>query len=130
MRNSLIHFWPVHLAVILGVAVTCAVVTGALLVGDSVRGSLTSLTLQRLGQIDYALVTQRFFQEDLAQKLESELSFTSYVGKVAPAILLKGTAVFPNTGTRASKVGIQGIDPRFLQVFNSKLNFEFASTIT
>lgn len=125
MRNSLIHFWPIHLAVVLGAAVTCAVVTGALLVGDSVRGSLTSLTLQRLGQIDYALVTQRFFQEDLSQRLESRLSLTTYAGQVAPAILLKGTAVFPKTGARASKVGIQGIDRRFLQVFDSKLDFGF-----
>ena len=39
-----------------------AVLTGALLVGDSVRGSLKHLALDRLGGIDYVLVTPRFFR--------------------------------------------------------------------
>ena len=43
MRRSLIHFWRINLAVLLGAAVATAVLTGALLVGDSVRGSLRRL---------------------------------------------------------------------------------------
>ena len=49
---SLRHYRRIHIAVALGVAVATAVLTGALLVGDSVRGSLRDLTLQRLGNID------------------------------------------------------------------------------
>ena len=61
MRRSLIYFWRIQLAVLLGAAVATAVLTGALLVGDSVRGSLRDLTLDRLGRIDYALASERFF---------------------------------------------------------------------
>src|SRR5439155_7363902 len=51
-----------HLGVILGVAVGSAALIGALAVGDSVRGSLRELALQRLGNIHYAMAPQdRFF---------------------------------------------------------------------
>jgi hypothetical protein len=63
---SLRHFRRIHLAVAMGVAVATAVITGALLVGDSVRGSLRELTLRRLGRIDTALVTGQPFRAALA----------------------------------------------------------------
>ena len=48
--RSWLYFWPMHATVACGVAAATAVLTGALLVGDSVRGSLRDLTLDRLGQ--------------------------------------------------------------------------------
>ncbi len=114
MRRSLSYFWRIQLAVLFGAAVATAVLTGALLVGDSVRGSLRDLTLDRLGRIDYALVSERFFREglatDLSYKLEGEAQFHR---ETVPAILLNGTAVNPKTKARASQVQIQGIDERF-----------------
>src|SRR3982751_841439 len=53
---SLRHYRRIHFAVAAGVAVATAVLTGALLVGDSMRGSLRELTLERLGRIDSAVV--------------------------------------------------------------------------
>ncbi|HEX7185918.1 MAG TPA: ABC transporter permease [Thermoanaerobaculia bacterium] len=64
--RGLTHFWRANLAVALGAAVASTVLTGALLAGDSVRGSLTDLTLERLGGIDAALVAEGFFREELA----------------------------------------------------------------
>ena len=114
MRRSLSYFWRIQLAVLLGAAVATAVLTGALLVGDSVRGSLQDLTLNRLGRIDYALISERFFREelatDLSQKLEGEAQFH---WETVPAILLNGAAVNPKSRARASRVQIQGIDERF-----------------
>ena len=55
--RSLAFHWRMHLAVALGVAAATAVLTGALLVGDSVRGSLRHLALDRLGKIEQILVT-------------------------------------------------------------------------
>ena len=114
MRRSLSYFWRIQLAVLLGAAVATAVLTGALLVGDSVRGSLRDLTLDRLGRIDYALVSERFFREelatDLSHRLETEAQFHR---ETVPAILLNGTAVNASTKARAARVQIQGIDVRF-----------------
>ena len=49
--RALTYYWRINLAVTAGAAVAAAVLTGALLVGDSVRGSLRGLTLERLGRI-------------------------------------------------------------------------------
>ena len=48
--RSLTYYWRTNLVVVLGVATAVAVLSGALLVGDSVRASLRDLVLQRLGQ--------------------------------------------------------------------------------
>jgi hypothetical protein len=53
-----------HLAVALGVAAATAVLTGAFLIGDSVRGSLRHLVLDRLGKIDDVLILDRFFRHE------------------------------------------------------------------
>ena len=55
ISKSLRHHWRIHLAVALGVAAATAVLTGALVIGDSVRGSLRHLVLDRLGRIDELL---------------------------------------------------------------------------
>ena len=46
-----------HLGVLLGATVGAAVLIGALLVGDSVRGSLRDMALARLGKIESAMAT-------------------------------------------------------------------------
>ena len=85
---SLRHYRRIHLAVALGVAVATAVLTGALLVGDSVRGSLRDLTLQRLGRIDAVLVAPHFFRAALAGELAEEAAFKQSFAAAEPAILV------------------------------------------
>ena len=90
------HAW-MHLAVALGVAVSAAVLCGALVVGDSMRGSLQEMTLARLGNVDAALVAPRFFRAELAGEIGSRLENSSPAAddrqkdlplKILPAILL------------------------------------------
>ncbi len=100
--NALKHFWQIHLTVALCTAVATGVLAGALIVGDSVRGSLKSLTTERLGAIQHALLADHFFQPDLLQR-ENKV----------PAILLNGTIVAPQTQKRASKVNIAGVTDDF-----------------
>src|SRR5437868_12481247 len=87
--KSLCHHWRIHVAVALGVAAATAVLTGALIIGDSVRGSLRHLVLDRLGQIDEMLVLDRFFRQDLA----GELASNRKEAKVVPAILFPAATV-------------------------------------
>jgi hypothetical protein len=49
LARGIAHYWQTHLAVVLGVATGVAVLAGALIVGDSVRGSLRDLVVERLG---------------------------------------------------------------------------------
>ena len=100
--NSLKHFWQIHLTVALCTAVATGVLAGALIVGDSVRGSLRNITTERLGAIQHALLADHFFQPDLLKRQNK-------VG----VILLNGTVVAPQTQARASKVNILGVTENF-----------------
>ena len=100
--NSLKHFWQIHLTVALCTAVATGVLAGALIVGDSVRGSLRNLTTERLGAIQYGLLADHFFPPDLLDRQNK-----------VPAILLNGTVVAPQGQTRASKVNILGVTGNF-----------------
>jgi putative ABC transport system permease protein len=119
MRRSLTYYLAIHVAVVLGAAVATATLTGSLIVGDSVRGSLCDLTLDRLGDTDDALVSDRMFREEIADDPSFRASYTS----VAPAILLTGSARggggTTSDGRLASGVQIVGIDARFAAQYPS-----------
>src|SRR6516225_10863287 len=59
-------YWRTNLAVVAGVATAVAVLSGALLVGDSVRGSLRDLVVERLGRTESTVTSTSFFREALA----------------------------------------------------------------
>ena len=64
MLLSLRRFWRTNLGVMLGVALASTVVTGALIVGDSMRYTLERTADQRLGSITHAVITgERFMSE-------------------------------------------------------------------
>jgi putative ABC transport system permease protein len=102
LLNSLTYHGRSNLAVGLGAAVGAAVLTGALLVGDSLRGSLRDRADRQLNGTAYALVGGRFFREQLADQLP---------GRVKPVILLQGT-VFAGD-RRAGHVTVLGVDDHF-----------------
>ncbi len=114
--RGLTHFWRANLAVALGAAVASTVLTGALLAGDSVRGSLTALMLDRLGGIDAALVTEIFFREKLAGDLG-----TKTAPLIAPMIVARASAVHGSSSTRASNVAVYGVDERFSRLHGQDL---------
>ncbi len=101
--RSLRHYWRTNLAVALGAAVGCAVLGGALLVGTSIRGSLRDLSLERLGRIDYALVSNRFFSAGLADALAASSQLA------VPAILHSGSVTHESSGRRAGNISVVGI---------------------
>jgi ABC-type lipoprotein release transport system permease subunit len=112
---SLAYHWRIHAAVACGVAVAAAVLTGALLVGDSMRGSLRGLTLDRLGRIDQAVVAESLFRAELAEEWSREPALASRNIAVAPAILLRVSLenVSRDPSQRANQVNLIGCDRRF-----------------
>jgi ABC-type antimicrobial peptide transport system permease subunit len=105
LLRNLRHFRLANLAVVAGMVVATAVLTGALMVGDSVRASLADLALQRLGPIDYALVSSRYFNEDLAQRIQTAKGFTEYFDTCIAGILVTGGAA--NDPATAHTGGVQ-----------------------
>jgi len=104
-----------NLAVALGAAFATASLTGALLVGDSMRGSLREIAVGRLGRIDHSLVAQRFFRQALADELATspEPQWPGDFTGVAPAILLRGGATHTELHTRVERVNLLGVDEHF-----------------
>jgi ABC-type lipoprotein release transport system permease subunit len=61
--KTLIHFYRWLAPVAAGVAVCSAVIVGALLVGDSMRGSLSHIAMDRIGNIDQIALAPRWFRQ-------------------------------------------------------------------
>jgi hypothetical protein len=116
VRRSLTYYWRTNIAVVAGIATAVAVLAGALLVGDSVRGSLRDLVAERLGRTDHVVLSAEFFREELADGLKSSESFNASFSGAAPLIALPGFASDPASGRRVGQVRIYGVDERFWQL--------------
>ena len=104
LRN-LRHFRGVNLALIAGMIVASAVLTGAMMVGDSVRGSLAQLARDRLGRIDDAVLARRFFDQSIAERLRADPQLAARYD-IVPAIVLQGGASNEKESVRAGSVQI------------------------
>jgi hypothetical protein len=106
--RSLTYYWRTNAAVVAAVSIAVSVLTGALLTGDSVRGSLRSLLVSRLGRTDHVLLSTGFFRDALASDLVEGTSFTA-----APLVSFQGMVTNERTGTRRAGVSVYGVDERF-----------------
>jgi len=112
VKRSLCFYWRTNLGVLLAVLVSTAVLTGALVVGDSVRHSLMMMVEARLGNTSLALVSEnRFFKAELADELAAELN-----AAIAPVLHLRGL-IANSDGTRlVNRVEVFGVDERFFEI--------------
>lgn len=104
--------WPISLSIALGVAIATAVITGALVVGDSMRASLRALTIDRLGRIDQVVIPGVFFPVEPLPK-------TADGRELHPVILFDRAVVEAGQGAeikRAGSVQVIGIEPQFWQL--------------
>jgi ABC-type lipoprotein release transport system permease subunit len=107
INRSLVYYWQTNLVVVLGVAIAVSVLAGALLIGESVRGSLRDLSARRLGKTDDLISAPNFFREQLAADLEQR------GGATCPLIALEGVVVHESSKRRAGGVKVYGVDERF-----------------
>ncbi len=140
IRRNLAHYWRTNAAVVAGVAVAVAVLSGALLVGQSVRASLRALALQRLGATEYVVSADRFFREDLAAGIVASdggsrrapqpaapATGPARLGASCPIIAAQGTVVHERTGRRAYDVNVYGVDERFWKLHGVSVRMNGAS---
>lgn len=122
--RSLRFHWRAHLGVLLGAAVGSAALIGALVVGDSVRGSLRDQALERLGSIRFLLAGKdRTFTDALGGRMPRNLMddwresrsgrgtdmWVWFSGGPGTVLLLPGTAARPGGEARANHVSVFGI---------------------
>jgi len=121
IRAGAAHAWRSYVAVGASVLVGTAALTGALLVGDSMRGSLRDRALARVGPVDLALRSPRFVRGDLADKLETavkSIPAREERGGACGLIELLGGVEHADTRRRANDVRLFGVDSSLHRVFD------------
>lgn len=111
LLRSLDHHRRMHAAIVLCALIDCAALTGALLVGDSMRGSLQEQALRRLGPVEYALRSERFVRETVAREVGG-----------CGLIVMNGAAEHAERRARARGVQILGVDASFWRLFDGTMN--------
>ncbi len=123
--KSLWYYKKQHLSVFASIVLSTTILTGALVLGDSVRLSLLTLVEQRLGKTTYVLNTgTRFVRAKLADEISGKIK-----SPVAALMKVNGIAVNQNLTGRRYSVNVLGVDSSFRQFVKSKfktLNYDEA----
>jgi len=115
LRNAW-FFRTLHLPVLLGTALAAAVLTGSLVVGDSLRGSLKARAERQLNGIESAYLGAQLIEAERAAGLP---------GQAVPALILQGSIQLddpklePTAVPRATIVGINPAGREFLRLYTT-----------
>ncbi|NOU16423.1 MAG: FtsX-like permease family protein [Bacteroidales bacterium] len=116
--QSIRFYWRQHLAVFLGTVISTAVLTGALIIGDSVKMSLNKLVDVRLGKTRFALQAgDRFVRAKLASEIGVKMNTAT-----ASLLMVQGIAINPESESRINKIQVVGIDSSFWKLSDIKID--------
>ena len=107
----------------LGVVVSTTVLTGSLIIGDSVRYSLQQSTFSRLGETTHLVsVKERYFRQEMASEMEADNPEI----KATSVLLLEGMAVATPIAIgggqqRVNKVQVVGVSQDFEEISKTNL---------
>lgn len=114
LRNLRYYRKP-YLSVLAGTVISTAVLTGALIVGDSVRYSLAQLTDIRLGKTRFSIQAgDHLFRQHLASDLALQTNSLA-----VPVLQLEGIAVNTDKNAQINRVEVLGIDNQFAKLWNT-----------
>ncbi len=114
--SSVRHYLKSDLLIALGLAVSTAIITGAFIVGDSVRYSLDRTVYYRLGNITHSITAgDRFFPAGLAQKMESGMQYLTSSG-----LILEGMGLAEGGKLRLENLQILGVDEKFKEMSDAR----------
>jgi putative ABC transport system permease protein len=90
------QWWPQVAALAAACGVVATTISGALSVGEGMQAGLARLALDRLGQIEAAVIAEDFFTANLATRFTTDGGGPSHV---VPAIVMPAVAVKPGGAT-------------------------------
>ncbi|MCK5693771.1 MAG: ABC transporter permease, partial [Bacteroidales bacterium] len=123
ISNNLKYYARKNLLLALGVAISGAVLTGALVVGDSVDHSLNLIVEHRLGNITHVLKAgDRYFTKELSERVEAQLQVP-----VSSILLQEGSAVADGGARRINHIQVLGVESTFDKVAGVQ---DYYSTLT
>ncbi|RPI46000.1 MAG: hypothetical protein EHM46_01115, partial [Bacteroidetes bacterium] len=109
IRNNLVYYGRKNLLLASGIAISAAVLTGALVVGDSVKHSLNRIVELRLGEVTHVVrAGDRYFSTELAGKVGMETGTP-----ISPVLMEEGVAIAGGGQRRINQVRVIGVDASF-----------------
>ena len=110
--GSLRHYRRDHTALAIMIALCAAIISGALLVGHSVRESLKENALSRLGPYRHMIAAGEYtMSQSLAERMSRDLEMP-----VSGILSARGIVRLADGSSQANKIGIFGIDSGFAEV--------------
>jgi ABC-type antimicrobial peptide transport system permease subunit len=95
-----------NLTIILGIALSTAILVGALIIGDSVKYSLQQITVQRLGKTSQVITAgERLFRTQLATELAEKTGT-----ETAALLRANGFGVIDGGDLRINQLAVWGVD--------------------
>lgn len=106
------HYWRAHLGVVIGTALGAMVLSGSLLVGDSVKATLKKQALARVGKAVVAMSGgDRFFRAALAPAVSPD---------TAAVVLVRGSVSRADGASRVNQAQVIGVDAQFWNLAQEK----------
>ncbi len=100
------HYRKLNLTIILGIALSTAILVGALIIGDSVKYSLQQITVQRLGNTSQVITAgERLFGQQLATELAAKTGV-----ETAALLRANGFGVIDGGELRINQLAVWGVD--------------------
>ena len=104
--KSLWHYRKLNLTVVLGIALSTAILLGALIVGDSVQFSLQQITTLRLGRTSQVITAgERLFRINLGKEISANTGV-----KAASLLRTNGIAIIEGGKSQYNQIAVWGID--------------------
>ncbi|MGD9714423.1 MAG: FtsX-like permease family protein, partial [Thermomicrobiales bacterium] len=119
--RSLRYYWRPQLAVLFAVVVATAALTGALLVGDSMRASLRRQAFDRIGRFSHVILAPRNVRQSFVTRLAHQQTLQSELITPCPILLSPCGVSEPNSHRRVDQAQVLGVTRDFwIQGENAK----------
>lgn len=116
--KSFIYYRAKNFIVFLGIVLSTGILTGSLMIGDSVKYSLRGIVDVRLGKTEFVIASgTNLFHAPVAGKLSGRLHVA-----VAPVLQVKGFAGMKEGTEKYHQVHVYGVDHNFWNIGNTGLN--------
>ena len=104
--KSIGFYRKLNLTIVLGIALSTAILVGALIIGDSVKYSLQQITVQRLGNTSQVITAgERLFRAELATELAEKTGT-----ETAALLRANGFGVINGGELRVNQLAVWGVD--------------------
>ena len=97
------------------ISLSSAVITGSFLTGDSINGSLRDNAIASLGSVDYAIVPNNYFRQQLLSDIKAKFDKTAQLSpRLIPMIITTAITRGQEKAVTIHDVTVLGIDKKFL----------------